>query len=239
MQVKADRTSKTGKVDATATTASSTYQRELYTSGEVSTSYGDNFRFIGHTWNMTAGVAARKGFGTSGSNFDLTNPPIHGDQGYLLFRPAATLKFFWNNSIATGVEASAQFSKDSVPEQQQWVLGGVGSLSSSLPGVVVGDKGYLGRVYTEVALPITDSLSLHPKVFAERGSATFANPNSSISQVSGAQTLTDAGAELGVKVGQFVDASFAYAKSFDDKNISQTTKEASDARLYFRVSIKI
>lgn len=239
VQVKADRTSKTGKVDATQTNASYTYQRELYTSAEVSTSYGDNFRFIGHNWNLTAGVAARKGFGENGVNTDLSNLPIHGDQSYLLFRPAATLKFFWTNSIASGLEASAQFSSDSVPEQQQWVLGGVGSLTSALPGVVVGDKGYLGRFYTEVSLPITDSLSLKPKVFFERGSATYANPNTSASQVDGAQTLMDAGAELGIKFGQFVDASLAYAKSFNDKNISQTTKDASDARLYFRVSLKI
>ncbi len=239
VQAKADRTSKKGKIDATATTASVTYQRELYTSAEASTSYGDNFRFIGHNWNLTAGVAVRKGFGDKDANFDLNSLPIHGDEAYLLYRPAATLKFFWNNSIASGLEASGQFSNDSVPEQQQWVLGGVGSLTSSLPGVVVGDKGYLGRFYTEVALPITDSLSLRPKVFVEHGSATFNNPNSSTSQTNGAQTLTDAGAELGLKFSQFVDASFAYAKSFDDKNINKTTKDASDARLYFRVSIKI
>jgi len=239
VQVKADRTSKEGRIDALNGVPAATYQRELYTSAELSTSYGSNFRFIGHTWNLTAGVVARKGFGDNGSNFDLNALPIHGDQGYLLFRPAATIKFFWNNSIATGLEASGQFSSDSLPEQQQWVLGGVGSLTSALPGVVVGDKGYLGRLYTEVSLPITDSLSLKPRIFAERGSATYANPNSSSGQVDGAQTLTDAGAELGIKFGQFVDASLAYAKSFNDKNISEATKDASDARLYFRVSIKI
>jgi len=245
VQVKADRTSKTGKIDAVGNptagtfTPSTTYQRELYTSAEVSTSYGDNFRFIGHAWNFTGGVAVRKGFGDRDANFALTALPIHGDEGYLLFRPAATLKFFWNNSIASGLEASGQFSSDSVPEQQQWVLGGVGSLTSSLPGVVVGDKGYLGRFYTEVTLPITDSLSLRPKVFVEHGSATYANPNSSASQTSGAQSLTDAGAEVGLKFGPLVDASIAYAKSFNDKNINPTTKDASDARLYFRVSIKI
>jgi hemolysin activation/secretion protein len=156
-----------------------------------------------------------------------------------LFRPAATLKFYWNNSIASGLEASAQFSNDSVPEQQQWVLGGVGSLTSALPGVVVGDKGYLGRFYTEMTLPITDSLSLIPKVFVERGSATYAHANAAALQSDDAQTLNDAGAELGLKFGRFVDASLAYAKSFTDKNISEATKDASDARLYFRISIKI
>lgn len=237
VQVKADRTSKDGKIDATVGAPAQTYQRELYTSGEVSTSYGDNFRFIGHTWNLTAGVAVRKGFGDDG--VETTTAPIHGDQSYLLFRPAATLKFYWNNSLASGLEASGQFSSDSVPEQQQWVLGGVGSLTSALPGVVVGDKGYLGRFYTEMTLPITDSLSLIPKVFVERGSATYAHANAAALQSEDAQTLNDAGAELGLKFGRFVDASLSYAKSFSDNNISEATKDASDARLYFRVSIKI
>ena len=90
-----------------------------------------------------------------------------------------------------------------------------------------------------MSLPITDSLSLTPKVFAERGSASYANPNTSALQVSGAQTLTDAGAEVGLKFGKIVDASIAYAKNFQDKNIAPATKDASDARVYFRVSIKI
>ncbi|MES2489782.1 MAG: hypothetical protein V4607_08310 [Pseudomonadota bacterium] len=239
VQLKVDRTSKEGKIDATGTTPSAVYQRELYTSAEASTSYGSNFVFIGHTWNFTGGVTARKGFGDGDTNVDLTTPPIHGDQSYLLFRPAATLKFFWNNSISTGIEASGQYSSDSVPEQQQWVLGGMGNLTSALPGVIVGDKGYLARVFTEVMLPITDGLELRPKIFVERGSATYSNPNTASQQVDGAQTLTDAGLELGVKFTQLIDASVSYAKSFNDKNITDAVKDASDARLFFRVSIKI
>jgi len=241
-QVKVDRTSKEGQFDATTTSPSITYQRELYTSAEVSTSYGDNFRFIGHSWNFTGGLAVRKGFGDNDTDTTFAaagDSPLHGNEGYLLFRPAATLKFFWNNSIASGIEASGQYSNNSVPEQQQWVLGGMGNLTSSLPGVVVGDKGYLGRLYTEVTLPIGAGLELRPKVFVERGAATYSHPNTALQQVDGAQSLTDAGLEVGVKFNQLIDASVGYAKSFNDKNITDATKDATDAHLYFRVSVKI
>lgn len=238
-QVKVDRTSKKGEIDATATTPSAVYQRELYTSAEVSTSYGQNFVLIGHNWNFTGAIAARKGFGDNGANTDLLAGPLHGDQSYMLFRPAATLKFFWNSSIATGVEASGQFSSDSVPEQQQWVLGGMGSLTSALPGVVVGDKGYLARAFTEVSLPITEGLELRPKIFVEHGSASYANPNPAALQTDDAQVLTDAGVELGIKFTRYLDATVSYAKSFNDENITDDVKDASEARLFFRVSLKL
>jgi hemolysin activation/secretion protein len=237
VQVKADRTSKSGKIDSTATTTSFEYQRELYTSGEVSTSYGDNFLFLGHNWNFTGGVAARKGLGDHDT--DYTTAPIHGDLGYLLFRPAATLKFFWTNSIATGVELSGQISSDSVPEQQQFVLGGLGNLTSALPGVVIGDKGYLARAYSEIRLPVTQNWELRPKIFVEQGAARYADPTTANAQIDGTQSLTDAGLEVGIKFGQYVDASLAYAKGFNKKDIPLVTKEATDADLFFRISIKI
>lgn len=233
VQAKADRTSKTGKIDSTATTPSNTYQRELYTSGEIGTTYLRNFGFIGHRWDFAGGVAARKGFG---DDAQFTALPIHGDEGYLLFRPSASLKFYWTNAIITGVEASGQFSNDSVPEQQQWVLGGMGNLTSALPGVAVGDKGYLARGYSEITLPIA-GLELRPRVFVEHGSAKYAKPTGT--QPADSQTLTDAGLELGVKFTQLIDATLSYAKSFDDKGIAPTTKEDADARVYFRVSIKL
>ena len=237
VQAKVDRTSKAAKIDDTETVLSRVYQRELYTSAELATTYASNFGFIGHTWNFTGGLAARKGFGDNGVNF--TSLPIHGDQSYLLFRPAATLKFFWNNSIATGVEASGQYSKDSVPEQQQLVLGGMGNLTSSLPGVIVGDSGYLARAFTEVMVPISDGLELRPKIFAERGSARFSKSASSPLSGKNFQTRNDAGVELGIKFTQLIDASVSYAKSFSDKNISDVVKDSSDARLFFRVSVKL
>jgi hemolysin activation/secretion protein len=239
VQLKADRTSKSGKIDSTATTGSSEYQRELYTSAEIATSYGDNFQFLTRRWNFTGGASVRKGFGDHNTNYDTANPPIHGDLGYLLFRPAVTLKVFLTDNISTGVELSGQYSKDSVPEQQQWVLGGLGNLTSSLPGVAVGDKGYLARAYGEIALPLTKGLELRPKVFVERGVAKFAIPTTANQQINGNQSLTDAGLELGVKFTQLIDGTLAYAKSFNDKNIPQSTKDGSNARLYFRVSIKI
>ena len=234
VQAKADRTSKSGKIDSNATTTSQEYQRELYTSGELGTTYLKNFVLLAHRWDFAGGVSVRKGFG---DDAQFTTVPVHNDEGYLLFRPTASLKFYWNNSITTGVEASGQFSNDAVPEQQQWVLGGLGNLTSALPGVAVGDKGYLARGFTEVTVPLMAGLELRPRAFVEYGAAKFAKPQGT--QPTETQSLTDAGLELGVKFTQLIDATVSYAKSFNDKGVTQQTKDASDARLYFRISVKI
>ncbi|TXH02809.1 MAG: hypothetical protein E6R07_14090 [Nevskiaceae bacterium] len=242
VQAKADRTSKSGKLDSSAGSPSQEYQRELYTSGELGTTYLRNFAFLGHRWDLASGVSVRKGFGdrTPDTSFNPAagdTSPMHGDEGYLLFRPTASLKFYWTGALVTGVEASGQFSNDSVPEQQQWVLGGLGNLTSSLPGVAVGDKGYLARAYTELTLPLIAGIELKPRVLIEHGAAKFAKPLAG--QSTDTQQVTDAGLELGFKFTQIVDGTLAYAKSFDDKGVTSSTKQDADARVYFRISIKL
>lgn len=236
VQAKADRTDSRKNLQDTvgAFPAGTQLQHQLYTSGEVDLSYAQNFAFIAHRWSIEGAVSVRKGFGGDETN----NAQILADQGYLLYRPALRLKFYWNESIASGIEGSGQFSNDSVPEQQQWVLGGVSNITSSLPGTSVGDKGYLARVFTEVTTPTIYGVTFTPKVFVEQGGAKFAQPTVFNGQPVGTQTLIDAGAELGFKFTRFVDGSLSYAHTFTDRNISQATRDSSKAQLYFRLAAK-
>ncbi|MGH8505035.1 MAG: hypothetical protein ACRETM_03630 [Stenotrophobium sp.] len=236
VQARADRTDLRKNLQDTvgAFPAGTPLQHQLYNSGEVALSYGQNFQLLAHRWSFEGAASVRKGFGSDESG----NPQNLADQGYLLYRPALRLKFYWSNEIASGIEASGQFSNDSVPEQQQWVLGGVGNLTSSLPGVSVGDQGYLARLFTEVAGPTLYGVALTPKIFVEQGGARFAQPTAANGQPQGTQTLIDAGAELGFKFARFVDGSLAYAHAFADRNINQATRDDSRAQLYFRITAK-
>ncbi|MGH8457367.1 MAG: hypothetical protein ACRETE_10305, partial [Stenotrophobium sp.] len=243
LQVKADRTGKRLKLQDSVTVSSggttttlpagTEAQHQLYTSGEIGLAYGQNFEFISHQWSFEGAATVRKGFGNdkTGDQFVLAN------EGYLLYRPAVRLKFFWTGTIDSGIEGSGQITNTTVPEQQQWVLGGVGNLTSSLPGVAVGDKGYLARAFTEVALPSVYGVSFTPKIFVEQGGAKFSNP-AAIGQIAGTQKLVDVGGELGFKFTKFVDGSFAYAHAFRERDISPATKDASKAQLYFRIAAK-
>lgn len=236
VQARADRTdSRKDLQDSVgAYPAGTPLQHQLYASGEVTLSYGQDFQFLEHRWSLEGAASVRKGFGDDRSG----NAQVLADQGYLLVRPALRLKFHWDDIIATGLEASGQLSSDSVPEQQQWVLGGVGNLTSSLPGVAVGDKGYLARIFTEVAGPTVYGVAFTPKIFVEQGGARFAQPTTANGQPQGTQTLVDAGAELGFRFARFVDGSLSYAHAFTDRNINQTTRDDSRAQLYFRITAK-
>lgn len=242
-QGKVDYTDKKGELDRTSTTLRSEYQREQYASLEAATSYARNLQFLNHLWGFESGVTVRKGLG---DDVVQTTIPTHNDEGYLLFRATSNLKLYWQSNLITswnpvfitGLELSGQYSKDTVPEQQQWVLGGQGNLTTALPGVAVGDKGYLVRAYTEagIAAPYIAGLDFRPRVFIEHGAATF--ESAQVGQPNGSQGLTDIGLELNVKYRQWLDGSIAYARDISDSNITDSTLSSANARVYFKVGVK-
>lgn len=99
-------------------------------------------------------------FGKPGSisgNFNY-NQGINGSSGtlnnVLPGYPAARFHYFdtgftINQSLPFGLSASlsanGQGSFNTLPSQQQWVLGGFGNLSAWYPGIIVGDSGYSAR----------------------------------------------------------------------------------------------
>jgi hemolysin activation/secretion protein len=243
-QGKVDYIDNKKELDSTASTPAFEYAREKYPSVEIATSYARNLGMLDHLWNFEIGGTVRKGVGDSENT---TSFPLNADEKYLLLRGTTNLKLFWqpnlttfwNPNLTTGVELSGQYSKDTLPEQQQWVLGGQGNLTTALPGVSQGDTGYLARAYTEVGgitAPYITGLDLRPKLFIESGSATYENAKAG--QTSAAQRLTDVGLEVGFKYKQWLDGSIAYAKDVSYDNINRLTFDSSNARMYFRVGVK-
>lgn len=242
-QGKIDYTDNKKELDSTATTSAFEYAREKYPSIEAATSYARNLNFLDHLWNIEVGGTVRKGLG---DDENTTTFPLNADEKYLLARGTANLKLFWqpnltnvwNPNLTSGVELSGQYSKDTLPEQQQWVLGGQGNLTTALPGVAQGDAGYLVRAYTEtsIAAPYVTGLDLRPKVFIETGSAAY--EAAKLGQTSGDQQLMDVGLEVGFKYRQWLDGSLAYAKEVNNDNISSQTLSSSNARMYFRIGVK-
>ncbi|MFZ1991062.1 MAG: ShlB/FhaC/HecB family hemolysin secretion/activation protein [Alphaproteobacteria bacterium] len=70
--------------------------------------------------------------------------------------------------------SAVRWTEDTLPVQQQWVLGGMGNLTAWEPGVVAADRGYNGRVQINApAIKQFDS-SAQFGVFLETGGASFA-----------------------------------------------------------------
>jgi hypothetical protein len=229
VQAKADRTSKTTDTRLDATGATSTTQRELYSSGELSASYVRSDELIGGRWDFELGAAVRKGFGEHESALTTAN------LDYLLYRPVIRVKHYFTDDVTLGLDATGQYSSDTVPEQQQWVMGGWNNLTVVLPGIAVGDTGYLGRLILEAGNWKFAGMQLKPKLFAEYGATRFENAT-----INGTArpALGDAGAELSLTVLKWLEGSVAYAKKITSKDISDPLLDAATADLYFRVQAK-
>jgi hemolysin activation/secretion protein len=97
----------------------------------------------------------------------------------------------------TNLTGQAQWSVSTLPSQQQWVLGGLGTLSAWEPGVETGDSGYLARL--ELDAPSFKRLGSDAQfgLFLETGGVALANPSPGTPPW---QTLSDVGVSLRLKL---------------------------------------
>lgn len=227
---KADYTRK----DYSTTLTEQTLQRQEYGSVELSTDYALVVRPADIKTDLSAGLVVRSGLGD-----DKTDDPITAaDLGYLLFRPTLSARAQLAEHLALVAVVTGQFSGDTVPEQQQWVVGGVGNIEAYLPGVAAGDSGALGRFQVEFTGFTMGAFSVTPRLFAEYGFAKYENAVAANNQPSGEQTLADAGVSLAFAFGDSFDAAVSYAESLEEDNITKDTLDESDANVYFRVGMK-
>jgi hypothetical protein len=208
-------------------------QEEIYNSVELAAIYARVFDLL-LPIDLDAGIAARKGL--SGGN-----PITPVDLRYFLFRPTARLLFHLTDRYTISAEGLAQFSNDSTPEQQQWVLGGVGNVTAYLPGVAIGDRGYVLRTQAGAGDYNYNSFSISPKLFVEYGKASFVNPAASASAALTGQhpTFADVGGEIGVKFTSWLSGAIDGAWAFKHSDVSTYQLDKSDARVFFRLEAAV
>lgn len=81
---------------------------------------------------------------------------------------AQSLRAGWSLSLS----ASGQWSWSSLPQNQQWVLGGIGSLSAWSPAIVVGDRGILDRAVLQSPARSFGHWAASAQAFVEQGAAS-------------------------------------------------------------------
>ena len=107
------------------------------------------------------------------------------------------LTLAYHQTLPLGFQADltsqAQWAANTLPSQQQWILGGFGNLSAWEPGVVVGDSGYVTRLEIDGPALARSGASARLGGFLETGGSTFTtSPPGSPPW----QTLSDAGLSL-------------------------------------------
>ena len=206
-------------------------QKEAYPSLEAGLAWSTSFRLWTRSWLSLAGLNARQGLGAVG------NPITRAELDYWLLRPSYTLRSQGSPWVGE-LQLSMQYAPDTVPEQQQWVVGGAGNLHAYVPGVAIGDRGLTARLVGEYrgirygALPIT----LKPRVFLEYGTAEYATPTAP--QQRGRQSLSDVGGELALGVGPVLEASVSAAMPLSDSGVDRQVRDDARADFFFKFSGK-
>lgn len=217
-------------------------QSQKYGSVEVGTSYAHTLLVRELPLTLGAGLAVRQGLGDD----KVSNPIVLADLGYFLVRPQVSAELAsvdWSASL----QALMQITEDAVPEQSQWVMGGVGNVSAYLPGVAVGDSGGIVRAeFRYKALPEWRDFSLTPSVFAEYGYTKFEDPlNTPVGgglffvRPTSTAKLADVGLDLNLKWQDYVTLRLTYAESVDEDNVSSAVQRAADANVYFSLVVNL
>lgn len=152
---------------------------------------------------------------------------------FVLFRPKFGFKLDITNHLRMAIAASAQISDgNQLPQQQQYVLGGMELISAYLPGVLIGDTGSYGRFSFEgINLEINGTV-VTPSIFAEHGQTRFEDAGGVFDDT---RVIQDAGLRLNLKFASDLDMDMVVTESLTDKNIPEETLKQARAEFFWRV----
>ncbi|MGC9271674.1 ShlB/FhaC/HecB family hemolysin secretion/activation protein [Acidiphilium sp.] len=173
---------------------------------------------VSATATATLGLSAPRGTlaisqpGAPESRFRYINLGLNWDQ---------PLTAGWSLSLST----SGQWSWSSLPQNQQWVLGGIGSLSAWSPAIIVGDSGILNRAVLQSPTRSLGRWTASAQAFVEQGAAASRYTPPSTPAWTG---LADAG--LGVSLQwRRTQLSLVAATRIDSHNLTQADRNGRRA----------
>lgn len=181
--------------------------------------------------SLSGGIKIGAARGQSGFVHELGTPVGH----FQVYTASADLTQALPRGYSVQFSLSGQASPDILPSYQQWVLGGVNNLTAWLPGTIVGDRGYLGRIVAQAPQWELGPLRLRPNLFVEHGAARY----SFITTGSPTwQSLDDVGAglSLGLPVAH-TSAVLAYAKPIGSEHVDPALRRGQQAHVFFYLQV--
>ena len=164
-------------------------------------------------------------------------PPSGGGNpvsDFKLYSGHASLTQVLPRNFRLKLDVSGQMSPNTLPEYQQWVLGGLNNLTAYLPGTIVGDRGYLTRLSAESPTWHAGPFTVSSKAFVEHGAARYSFvPKHSHTW----QSATDIGASLSLNLPlSKTSATVAYAHPVSTSHVSHATRHNQSAGVFFYLS---
>lgn len=93
------------------------------------------------------------------------------DPRFFLVQASATVQAALPYDTTGVLAVTGQYATSTLPQSQQWILGGFGNLTAWLPAVLVGDSGLLARATLTSSPYVWKGFSLSAGAFAEAGVA--------------------------------------------------------------------
>ena len=207
---------------------------ELYNTVGLDLNYVQRSGFPGdHVLELGAGLAVRKGLGPASS------PLTPAKLDYLLWRPSFNVRYAVTPHWSALAQGNMQFSGDSVPEQQQFIIGGPTSLHAYEPGAGPGDSGMDFRLAAEWKGYDDSWFELHglrPRAFVEYGETKLHRTVLGVPQ--GAVEAADAGVEVDCRFTPWLQGTLSAAQSFYHQGQMQSPDGLERKYVFFQVAAK-
>jgi hypothetical protein len=151
---------------------------------------------------------------------------------FVTILPRIAAKLPLSKETELNASVFAQYADEQLPQQQQWVLGGMKSISAYLPGVLSGDSGYFGDLSLQHKVVVA-GIDVTAAVFAEYGAAWFENAAGAAGDE---RSIADAGVRVSADLGWGVNLDAVVARPLaDDGFASDAELERLEADFYFVV----
>lgn len=198
---------------------------------------------IGSRWNLSYNLLQKPG----SLNASLTyNQGVSASRGTLYSHipgyPTAQFRYFVANiatsqtlpfGLSASFSATGQGAFNTLPQQNQWVLGGFGNLSAFYPGVLVGDSGYSARFQLQSPSWSFYGFNATANLFAEAGGTTYTYLARNQSPW---QSLSDVGIGLNMQSPWGTNISVISALPTGWNNVSASVRKADRVDAYFVLS---
>jgi hypothetical protein len=182
-----------------------------------------------------AQLSVSAGFGDGGSlESDRSDGVGVGQRSaeFFMLRPKLGYKFALSPHYELAVNLDGQLADDTqLPQQQQYVLGGMNSLSAYLPGVLIGDNGYFVQASVSAKHRVL-GVSLDASIFAEYGATSFNGVSGELGSV---QAVADTGVRLSAVLAYGFVSELVAATPLLDDVVDKAHLDALEADFFWRL----
>ena len=199
----------------------------------LGTSFNKTFALFGLNASANIGVTLQKGTSPRTGTFVPQGDGVPDPRFGLV-----QANFSYSQTLPAGFSASftlgGQWADATVPQNQQWVLGGFGNLTAYVPAVLVGDSGTLARLSAFSPPWVTSGFTFTGAAFLE-GGIVRSHFTPALTPVT--RGLADAGLSISANTGFGTSLTLAYAWPVSSRNLDEKSLDSlAKANLYFTVN---